>query len=792
MTAVRGESAADIEDSLKCFGFAMPDTLHYVPSISAWTPWPVAGDSNTLITDMALTKQTVNLDMLQNDWLDCKDKDLVASSIALKHIAEHELHSVCRNFFHSEPMKTSMRPQEQRGLSRQFFVDFKERFKIPEDMPVLVVQHMARYFTAGTGRSFAELMEGQRDAEGRLYLSSVTLFVSHFTGYVMSEDIDAIGLFERQEGRQYYSFMDSFAINQNNVGDELGPSDNPSFDQVIKCAETTLLVLTPWHDPGVIRRVWCLAETMWTLKNGCALRVALCSKEQKSLLAALRGQHPDGLTAASVLESVFVVDFANAEASKASDQAMVFRWVQEQVAGGIDELNHHVKDGLRAALVNAVLAAAAESQGDEDLMFGVGRFFDDMGRLEQALEYYERGLKVYEKDHGADHISSSSADTLNKIADVYRRTNRIHSMGQHEWAIGSTYYNSTILQHTTASGGGEQALTYYKRALKMYEKAHGVDHISSLATIRSMAGVYHHAYSNGDYERALEYYKRALKINEKDHGVDHISSAETLEDIASVYRHQEDEHKQALEYYERALKIKEKALGMDHISCANTLNDICDLCHDDVYYERGLAIYAKADMADCISSAAEHEAIASEFERNYECEYKALKHYKLALQIYEKAHGVDHISSLATVSSMAEIYHMKGEHKQSLEYYDRALKIKEKARRMHHTGHETTDDECSDEEDDTGWAQIDDDNVLANQSAGWAGRVYGRASMYARKGDYEKALEYYERALKVYQARFGDDHLNTTVTTREAVAALKAHIQKRASAGVGSGEGGRG
>ena len=87
---------------------------------------------------------------------------------------------------------------------------------------------------------------------------------------------------------------------------------------------------------------------MWALQLDCALRVALCSKEQESLLAALRGRHPDGLTAASVLESVFVIDAAKAEATKASDQAMIFGWIEEEVEGGIDALNMRVKAGLRA------------------------------------------------------------------------------------------------------------------------------------------------------------------------------------------------------------------------------------------------------------------------------------------------------------------------------------------------------------------------------------------------------------------------------------------------------------
>jgi tetratricopeptide (TPR) repeat protein len=433
-------------------------------------------------------------------WDESAIKDPLAAVAALNHIAKHDLHTVCRRFIHPDPASTEKLPTRERGLSRQFFIDFKREFKLPDDMPVLVVLHMMRFLTAGTGRSFAELMQGLKDANGEPYLSDATLFVSHFTGYVLADDIDAIDIFEKQEGQHYYSFVDVFAINQNEV---CAAGEITTLKAVIEQAKTTLLVLTPWHDPGVIRRVWCLAETMWTLQLNCALRVALCSKEQESLLAALRGQHPDGLTAASVLESVFVIDAAKAEATKASDQAMRFGWIEEEVEGGINALNMRVKAGLRASLVEAVVAeaAAAANQEDDMLMFGVGEFFDDMGRYDEALEYYQRALRIVEEANGKDHISS--ADTISKIAGMY-------------WEKGQY----------------EEALEYYQRALRIFEEAHGKDHILSAGTINNIGGVYN---AKGMYDEALEYYQRALRIDEEANGKDHISSAGTINNIGGVY-----------------------------------------------------------------------------------------------------------------------------------------------------------------------------------------------------------------------------------------------------------------
>ena len=77
-------------------------------------------------------------------WDDPKIKDALAAVEALRHIEKHDLHTVCRGFIHPDPAGTKPLPTEQRGLSRQFFIDFARAFKLPEDMPVLVVLHMVR------------------------------------------------------------------------------------------------------------------------------------------------------------------------------------------------------------------------------------------------------------------------------------------------------------------------------------------------------------------------------------------------------------------------------------------------------------------------------------------------------------------------------------------------------------------------------------------------------------------------------------------------------------------------
>jgi tetratricopeptide (TPR) repeat protein len=726
-------------------------------------------------------------------WDESATKDTLAAVAALNHIAEHNLHTVCRGFIHPDPASTEKLQTGARGLSRQFFIDFKRQFKLPDDMPVLVVLHMMRFLTAGTGRSFAELMQGQKDANGKPYLSDATLFVSHFTGYVLAEDIDAIDIFEKQEGQHYYSFVDVFAINQNEV---CAAGEIMTLKAVIEQAKTTLLVLTPWHDPGVIRRVWCLAETMWTLQLDCALRVALCSKEQESLLAALRGQHPDGLTAASVLESVFVIDAAKAEATKASDQAMIFGWIEEEVEGGIDALNMRVKAGLRTALVEAVAseAKAAANQEDETLMFGVGIFFEDMGRYEEALEYYQRALRIEEQAHGKDHISS--ANNIHCIARMYSEKGQYEEAleyGQRalriqEEAHGKDHISSAgticyIAKVYSAKGQSEEAMDYYQRCLRIQEEAHSKDHISNASTIGKIASV---CRKKGQYEEALEYYQRCLQIEEEAHGENHISSARTIDKIASEYSNK-GQYEEALEYYQRALRIEEQAHGKDHISSASAIGKIASVCrkkgqYDEAmeYYQRVLRIEEQAHGENHIRSALTINCVARLYRKKGQYE-EAMEYYQRALRIQEEAHGKDHISSALTINCVARMCHDKGQYEEALEYNQRALRIEEQAHGKDHISSASTignianvyyvKGQCDEaleyyqralriEEEAHG-----KDHISSANNIHCIARMYHmKASVYDETGQYEEALEYYQRVLRIEEQAHGENHISSAST----------------------------
>ena len=108
---------------------------------------------------------------------------------------------------------------------------------------------------------------------------------------------------------------------------------------------------------------------------------------------------------------------------------------------------------------------------------------------------------------------------------------------------------------------------------------------------------------------------------------------------------------------------------------------------------------------------------------------KALDYYKKALAIREKVLGTEHPDTATTYNNMAIVYKEKGDYDKALEYYEKALAIVEK--------------------------------VLGTAHPSTATTYNGLAGVYYNKGNYDKALEYYEKALAIREKMLGTEHPDT-------------------------------
>jgi len=115
----------------------------------------------------------------------------------------------------------------------------------------------------------------------------------------------------------------------------------------------------------------------------------------------------------------------------------------------------------------------------------------------------------------------------------------------------------------------KQAMELYEQILVGQEKALGLAHLDTLATVHNMASIFD---DQGQHEKALEWYERALAGGKKALGVNHPDTLTTVNNMASVFDGQ-GQHDRALEWYERALAGKEKALGVSHPGTLTTVHN---------------------------------------------------------------------------------------------------------------------------------------------------------------------------------------------------------------------------
>ena len=111
---------------------------------------------------------------------------------------------------------------------------------------------------------------------------------------------------------------------------------------------------------------------------------------------------------------------------------------------------------------------------------------------------------------------------------------------------------------------------------------------------------------------------------------------------------------------------------------------------------------------------------------------EALEYYEKALEIREKVLGKEHPDTAATYNNIAGVYQDQGNYGEALEYYRKALEIKEK--------------------------------VLGREHPYTAATYNNIALVYQDQGNYDEALEYCRKALEISEKVLGKEHPSTATT----------------------------
>ena len=211
-----------------------------------------------------------------------------------------------------------------------------------------------------------------------------------------------------------------------------------------------------------------------------------------------------------------------------------------------------------------------------------GNLLSNRGDYEQALEYYDRSLKMKEERgdragvaislHQIGSVHYQRGDYQQALECYDRSLKMLEDLGDRA-GVAKCLHNVGVIHESR--GDYQQALEYQDRSLEIKDELG--DHAGVARSLHQIGNV---LALRGDYERALEHYDRSLKMSE---GLDDRAGvAGSLHNIGRIHQNRGN-YEQALEYYDRSLKIAEEV--DDRLGVANALHQIGALFLDSGGYD---------------------------------------------------------------------------------------------------------------------------------------------------------------------------------------------------------------
>jgi tetratricopeptide (TPR) repeat protein len=292
----------------------------------------------------------------------------------------------------------------------------------------------------------------------------------------------------------------------------------------------------------------------------------------------------------------------------------------------------------------------------------------------QALEYYDKSLKIMEEINDKQGIASS----YNNIGNIYLNQGNYSKALEYNFkslkireeigdkqGIARTYNNIGSIY--TNQSNYSRALEYYDKSLKIMEEINDKQGIAS--SYNNIGIIY---YEQGNYSKALEYYFKSLKIQEEIN--DKQGIANSYNNIGLIYANQGN-YSKALEHYFNSLKIREE-IG-DKQGIADSYNNIGLIYVNQGNYSKALEHYFNSlkiqeEIGDKQGIANSYSNIGSIYADQSDYS-KALEYFSKGLEIDKEIGDQEFIS--ASLSSIAQIYLNEKNYQKAKEYAINGLQI---------------------------------------------------------------------------------------------------------------------
>ena len=194
------------------------------------------------------------------------------------------------------------------------------------------------------------------------------------------------------------------------------------FGQRVAGIGHMLAMMTPWHNPGYLDRIWCVFELYSAHCNSkCQSTISMPPKENESLEKELFGEEGRGVDALY-------------EASLDSDRTAILKIVKSRP--GYEALNHAVNDLLRSWVENSIGALIDKYElnaenGTESDKLKFATLCNKVSCIMNANAEYDIALSIAKKAHSC-------------LDDLRTTTEKIDARRKEELASTYTNYGSVL------------------------------------------------------------------------------------------------------------------------------------------------------------------------------------------------------------------------------------------------------------------------------------------------------------------------------------------------------------
>ena len=575
--------------------------------------------------------------------------------------------------------------------------------------------------------------------------TNANVFVSFSYGDNLMDLVEGLELFLKDEQRdpmETYFWFDPFVNDQWHALDHDFDWWANTFSTAVESIGETVIFLSPWDQPGMLKRAWCLIEISCSKK----ISVAISRAQKDAFVTTFRVDSDE------IYKALCTIDLEKATSFLPEDMERISAVVRAK-EGGFHHFNMLVVAKMRGWVEETARALVMGMGVENDQMDEVtmeqladlvrtASLLSDGGKLEEAKAMNERALRGQEKTLGSDH--PDTLVTVNNLANLLAQQGKLdeakvmfeRALRGKEKIWGSDHPDTLSTVHNlgfllTKQGKLDEAKVTLDRALRGKEKALGPDHLDTLDTVNNLAIL---LAQQNKLDEAKVMWDRALRGRDKALGPDHPETLNAVGNLGGLLKNQ-GKLDEAKVMYDRALRGREKALGSDHPSTLNMVNNLAILLKDQGKLNEAKAMWDRSLRGRDKTLGLDHPDTLSTV--NYLGGLllaqgkldEAKTMFDRALRGYEKVLGPDHPDTLGTVNNLGNLLLQQRKLDKAKIMLDRALRGQEKALGPDHP------------------------NTLNT--------VYNLALLLKDQGNVDQAKAFFQRCYEGYVKIYGDDHSET-------------------------------